>query len=252
MSAITKPSIESPRNSIDSLSNTPPLASSWTRERWVSACSSRPRSRKRYPMRALERLELGAERDDRAPVRRSSRWLSIRRRALLGTPPARPETRSSCSAIGNGVRGMSEVTSAAMPCASSRPRTTSASIGDWVRKTVTRSGIGIRGQGAQAAGPRSRALTRQSGPPPAPPPSSGSWSCRRADRRVPTNDSISRRMRSRSSPDSRWPCSSTMRLSRASPNRSASQVHRLADAVGVEDDDVAVVEVDASLLRAAR
>ena len=54
--------------------------------------------------------------------------------------------RSSCSVIGNGVRGMSDCTSVTMPCASSRPWTTSASIGDWVRKTVTRSVMGISGR----------------------------------------------------------------------------------------------------------
>src|SRR5688572_13143878 len=41
---------------------------------------------------------------------------------------------------------MSDCTSAAMACASSRPFTTSASIGDWVRNTVTRSAIGISGR----------------------------------------------------------------------------------------------------------
>src|SRR5258705_14999 len=68
----------------------------------------------------------------------SSRWLSIRRRACsaYSSPTV---TRSSFSEKGNAVRAMSEVTMARMPWASSRPQTTSASIGDGVRKTTIRS-----------------------------------------------------------------------------------------------------------------
>ena len=40
---------------------------------------------------------------------------------------------------GNGVRDMSDDTIVAMPCVSSRPRTTSASICDGVRKMTIRS-----------------------------------------------------------------------------------------------------------------
>ena len=78
---------------------------------------------------ALERLELGAERNDRAPVvapRGGSRSAAAPgRRSSAAT-----DSRSSCSDIGNGVRGMFDCTNVGMPCASSRPRTTSASIGD--------------------------------------------------------------------------------------------------------------------------
>ena len=63
----------------------------------------------------------------------------------------------------------------------------------------------------------------------------------------PTNASTSRMMRSRSSPDSRWPCSSTMRLRRALAEQIALDVHRLGDAVGVEHDHVARRQVDALL-----
>ncbi len=50
--------------------------------------------------------------------------------------------RSSLTVSGNGVRDMSDAIIVAIPCVSSRPRTTSASICDGVRKMTMRSGIG--------------------------------------------------------------------------------------------------------------
>src|SRR6478609_7827880 len=71
----------------------------------------------------------------------SSRWLAISR-AACSAEASLTVTRSSFSENGKGVRAMSEVTIAGMPWASSRPRTTSASIGDGVRKITTRSASG--------------------------------------------------------------------------------------------------------------
>src|SRR4051812_25572067 len=47
--------------------------------------------------------------------------------------------RSSLTVRGNGVRDRSDDTSVGMPCVSSSPRTTSASLCDGVRKMTTRS-----------------------------------------------------------------------------------------------------------------
>src|SRR4051812_21028717 len=70
----------------------------------------------------------------------SSRWLSMIRFAC-GASSACTAMRSSLTASGNGVRDRSDDTIVAMPCVSSSPRTTSASICDGVRKMTTSSVI---------------------------------------------------------------------------------------------------------------
>ena len=64
MSAMTKPSTESPRNSIDSLSNTPPLASSCDARPVRQRVLEQPAVAEAVSDRALERFELRPERDD--------------------------------------------------------------------------------------------------------------------------------------------------------------------------------------------
>src|SRR5688500_11616981 len=140
MSAMANPRTESPRNSIDSLSKTPPLASSWTRDRCVSACSRMPRSLKRYPIRRSS----GSSSDPNGTTRPgplSSRWLSMICLACAALS-ACTAIRSSLTVRGNGVRDRSEDTMVAMPCVSSRPRTTSASICAGVLKMTTSSVMG--------------------------------------------------------------------------------------------------------------
>ena len=170
-SEITNPSTASPRNSSDSLSRTPPLASSCARERCVRACSSNPRSRKRYPSASST-----ARNSSRMRVRRSETCCpnsAIRRRARRACSP-RTVSRTSPSpptARGKMAWGAPDEAVASMPRVSRSPMTTSASIVDWVRNTTWGSESVTGGSEATEG----RADRR---------PGAGRWSCRRAARRT--------------------------------------------------------------------
>ena len=134
-----------------------------------------------------------------------------------------------------------------MPCASSRPRTMLASTSDCVRKMTTRS-----------SRTRARLITLFLD-------SSVVERLRRATvstfSRIivmssccgasPTNASTSRRTRSRSSSDGRSACSSSSLREPRLAEAVVGRVHRLADAVGEEDIQIARRAAESSPRRAA-
>ena len=79
MSATTRPSTASPRNSSDSLSKTPPLASSCARDLCVSACSSEPAIAEPVIDPLLERFEFAAGSGRRRATGASARCDAINR-----------------------------------------------------------------------------------------------------------------------------------------------------------------------------
>ena len=232
MSAMTKPSTASPRNSSDSLSMTPPDASSCARDRCVSACSSRPSrgsgSRCRSssgPRVSAQSPNFGggglvevAAQSDRAPA--------------PPIPPARSrETPSDRIARETPTATSADPTFASIPWASSRPRTTSASIDEWVRKMIDgRPGESVRRSQRPYAAASSLTLST----------TIVMSSCGSAS---PTNashlaDARARECRRRP----RSACRVTTPSSAASPKSSPFRLHGLGDAIGVEHDHVAGAE----------
>ena len=88
---------------------------------------------------ALERLELRSERHDaRRPGLVAMAVDDLP--GVVAPSSAATAIRSSLRVNGNAVRDRSVAIIALIPCVSSSPRTTSASLCDGVRKTTTRSG----------------------------------------------------------------------------------------------------------------
>ena len=124
--------------------------------------------------------------------------------------------------------GTSDATIDWMPCVSSRPRTTLASMSECVRKMTTGEDGSARHRGlGRAIGLRASVVQ----------PVDLDQDHRHVVvlRRAADERFASHAGSARAAPRvGRWPCSSTSRPRRASPKQSACVVHRLADAVGEE------------------